>query len=214
MHSMAEGAHQGGGLRERKRAATRSAITAAARSLTARHGVHGFTVEQVCEATGVSRRTFFNYFPSKEDAILGHPGDHIPEDLAQDFIDGGSRDDGMSPTLLDDFVELAATVMERTAMSREEVLQLKEAIVGEPRLLDRFVTGSREQEQAFLGLLAARESLSTDDPRVQMASALLRLVTRRAAAEFFDPRTATSYREILRATVATLRAVVRTGPHP
>ena len=60
-----------GGLRERKRAATRTAITAVARSLTAEHGLNGFTVEEVCEAAGISRRTFFNYFQSKEDAIIG-----------------------------------------------------------------------------------------------------------------------------------------------
>ncbi|MGC0239677.1 hypothetical protein [Arthrobacter sp. SD76] len=32
----------------------------------------------MCEAAGISRRTFFNYFPTKEDAIIGHAEDDIP----------------------------------------------------------------------------------------------------------------------------------------
>ena len=53
------------GLRERKRRATRTAITSAARALTSEKGLNGYTVEEVCEAAGISRRTFFNYFPAK-----------------------------------------------------------------------------------------------------------------------------------------------------
>lgn len=78
-----------GGLRERKRAATRAAITAVARTLTAERGLNGYTVEEVCERADISRRTFFNYFPTKEDAILGHIDDDIPSDVLEEFIAGG-----------------------------------------------------------------------------------------------------------------------------
>src|SRR6476660_5993038 len=76
---MGNSAINAGGLRERKRAATRAAITAVARSLTAERGLNGYTVEEVCEQAGISRRTFFNYFPAKEDAILGHVDDDLPK---------------------------------------------------------------------------------------------------------------------------------------
>jgi AcrR family transcriptional regulator len=59
------------GLRERKKAETRAALQAAALRLADQHGPDGVTVEAVAEAVGVSARTFFNYFPSKEAAILG-----------------------------------------------------------------------------------------------------------------------------------------------
>src|SRR3954453_19633038 len=112
---MSESATNVGGLRERKRAATRAAITAAARSLTAERGLNGYTVEEVCERAGISRRTFFNYFPAKEDAILGHPGDDIPEELAQAFVDGGvpAGSGGLSANLWDDFIELGTAMMGR-----------------------------------------------------------------------------------------------------
>jgi AcrR family transcriptional regulator len=59
------------GLRERKKAETRRALAKAALDLADRLGPERVTVEAIAEAAGVSPRTFFNYFPSKEDAIVG-----------------------------------------------------------------------------------------------------------------------------------------------
>jgi AcrR family transcriptional regulator len=59
------------GLRERKKAQTRRALTAAAIRLSVEKGPERVTVEEISEAADVSPRTFFNYFSSKEEAILG-----------------------------------------------------------------------------------------------------------------------------------------------
>ena len=58
-----------GGLRERKKAETRAALSWAAIRLTVERGFDNVRVEDVAEAAGVSPRTFNNYFSSKAEAI-------------------------------------------------------------------------------------------------------------------------------------------------
>lgn len=55
--------------RELNKAATRQAITDAAMDLLRARGPGNFTVEDIAEAAGISRRTFFNYFASTEVVI-------------------------------------------------------------------------------------------------------------------------------------------------
>jgi AcrR family transcriptional regulator len=59
-----------GGLRERKKQATAHALALAALNLAAERGVENVRVEEIANEAGVSPRTFNNYFPSKEAAIV------------------------------------------------------------------------------------------------------------------------------------------------
>ena len=59
------------GLRERKRRATRAAIERAAITLVQERGYDNITVAQISERAQVSQGTFFNYFPTKDAAIVG-----------------------------------------------------------------------------------------------------------------------------------------------
>ncbi len=52
--------------REQKKAEVREALVVAADALFVDQGYEGTTVDQIAERAGVSRRTFFRYFPSKE----------------------------------------------------------------------------------------------------------------------------------------------------
>ncbi|MEV4811005.1 acyl-CoA-like ligand-binding transcription factor [Micromonospora avicenniae] len=58
------------GLRERKKLATRMALSDAAWSLMTERGIEAVTAEAVAAAVDVSPRTFRNYFASREEAIL------------------------------------------------------------------------------------------------------------------------------------------------
>ncbi len=57
------------GLRERKKDATRRALAERALSMARERGYHGFTIADLVEDVGVSRRTFSNYFSSKAECL-------------------------------------------------------------------------------------------------------------------------------------------------
>jgi AcrR family transcriptional regulator len=58
------------GLRERKKLATREALSAAALRLAMERGPDNVRVDEIAEAAGVSPRTYNNYFASREQAIV------------------------------------------------------------------------------------------------------------------------------------------------
>ncbi|MCK7638038.1 TetR/AcrR family transcriptional regulator [Corynebacterium sp. P7202] len=67
-----------------KRLATRAAIDDHATQLVLEHGFDSVTVEDICTAAGISRRTFFNYVDSKETAVIGeHPRPLTTEEIEE-----------------------------------------------------------------------------------------------------------------------------------
>src|ERR1700722_6640596 len=58
------------GLRERKKRLMRQQLTDAATEMFIERGFDGFRVTDVAEACGVSEKTVFNYFPTKESLVL------------------------------------------------------------------------------------------------------------------------------------------------
>jgi AcrR family transcriptional regulator len=73
-------------LREKKRELLRSTIEKTAVALVLENGYDNVTVDMICDASLASQRTFFNYFGSKEAAVLGPaPADPDPQ-IAEDFV--------------------------------------------------------------------------------------------------------------------------------
>jgi len=187
------------GLRERKRAATRSAITSAARTLTAERGLNGYTVEEVCEAAGISRRTFFNYFPTKEDAIIGHADDDIPSDVIEEFVAGGAGSPAgqISPTLFRDLVTLSLLLAEDMSASEEDTRQLIGVVRKEPQLILRIIGVTEQREAQFARDVARREGVAADHPVVQMAVVLLSTIARKSSMAYFSDGNTRSYPDLL-----------------
>ena len=198
-----------GGLRERKQAATRAAITAVARSLTAERGLNGYTVEEVCGQAGISRRTFFNYFPAKEDAILGHVDDDFPEEVVSRFMAGGANSPRgeISATLLADLVRLSLDLSDRMSGSEEETRQLIGVIKKEPQLMLRIIGATEEREAEFARMLAAREGVESDHPVVRMAVALLGNIARKTSADYFSEGNTRPYKDMLLENIAAARTL-------
>ncbi len=73
------------GLRERKKQLTRRDLHRAALELAQELGVDATTVDTIAARAGVSTRTFFNYFATKDDALLGN--DPTMEERARSMVE-------------------------------------------------------------------------------------------------------------------------------
>ena len=74
------------GLRERKKERTRRELTEAAFALFRSKGYEETTVDDIAEVVGVSARTFFRYFDSKEAVLFGDWREQLVE--LEEFVMG------------------------------------------------------------------------------------------------------------------------------
>ena len=157
------------GLRERRRAETTRTLIRAARRFTAERGLAGFTVEDLCAEAEVSRRTFFNYFASKDDAVLGVPLERSDAAAIARFLARGSDGPGLSPNLLTELALLAEERWRALDIAPDTVHDLFRAVEKEPRLLARMLELGAEGEQFDARLIEQRENLPSGDLRAQVA---------------------------------------------
>lgn len=86
------------GLRERKRQQTRQELIGAAMQLFEERGYEQTTVAEIASAAGVSTKTFFNYFASKDEVLFPHLSRRI--DAAVALIEQRGPDDQMADVLV------------------------------------------------------------------------------------------------------------------
>jgi len=138
------------GLRERKKLATRQALHVAALQLVAERGLDSVSVDEIADRADVSPRTFFNYFSSKDDAVVGlDPA--APQELFDAFT---SRPADESPV-----EALRAVQLERAAeMGAEpELWPLRMQVIdAHPVLVQRLIAGFSESERMLAEAIAQR----------------------------------------------------------
>ncbi len=77
-------------LRAKKARLTRNALHEAAITRVLEEGLEGATVATIAADAGVSTRTFFNYYATKEDAIVGLDESNIDAQLVADYVHSDS----------------------------------------------------------------------------------------------------------------------------
>jgi AcrR family transcriptional regulator len=153
-------------LREAHKSRTLRALRGVALKLFAAQGYDTTTTEQIAKKAGVSARTFFRYFPTKESVLfLGEPA------WVQSFVwlyrgqpDSHSDVDAMCATL----IELASGL----ARDRQSLLLYERAVASSPTLRGRVQDRQVQTVEKVAEAIAARRGL----PRADEASTLLAAV--------------------------------------
>jgi AcrR family transcriptional regulator len=170
-----EAAPASGGLRERKKRLMRQQLSDTATQMFMQHGFDAVRVSEVAEACGVSEKTVFNYFPTKESLVL----DRLSTTLTS--LRTGLADPETEPLnavlrILGN--ELGAMTgwlarQDDPIWAGREVLRFGDLIRATPSLRayqsemkDQLVTVATE-------ILATRTATSTDDPEPQIAASAL-----------------------------------------
>src|SRR6476659_6582747 len=121
------------GLRERKKRETRRALNLAALDLVEEKGFAAVTTEEIAARAGVSARTFFNYFPSKEAAVIGTTAEEL-ESLRR----------------------ILAGMLAPASIDRELRARRRRILLGEPSLAPALVGNNIRIENALTAALERR----------------------------------------------------------
>jgi AcrR family transcriptional regulator len=158
------------GLRERKKAQTRRALTAAAIRLSIERGSPDrVTVEAISEAADVSPRTFFNYFSSKEDAVLGVDPERRTELRAE--LELRPAEEAPVEALRAALLSTAEGIDENAELWAHRLQLVRE----HPTLSAGYVASFADFERGMVEAMAARLGLDPDAdlyPAIVVATAL------------------------------------------
>ena len=169
------GGREGEGLRERKKRLMRQQLSDAATQMFMERGFDAFRVAEVAAACGVSEKTVFNYFPTKESLIL----DRLEATMAS--LRTGLAAPGISP------VEAALRILDDELGALTSWLAQQDDLVRASAAIQRFgtliqATPSLRAHQSDMmdqfvaiaaEILAEQAAMSADDPEPQIAATAL-----------------------------------------
>jgi AcrR family transcriptional regulator len=159
------------GLRDRKKQATRLAISDIATTLFEQHGFDAVSIAQVAAAAGVAKMTVTNYFPRKEDLVFDRH-EQLMGALARVVAD---RNPGESPldAVRRDYLDAVARRDVTLGFSRVSFARM---IEDSPVLLAALSDYMHQRELALAAVLRDEEGL--DDVMAQFKAAQLGSVHR------------------------------------
>lgn len=196
------------GLRERKKQATRRALQRIALELVASQGLEQVTVEQIADAADVSARTFFNYFATKEDALVATDPDAVLQIRAQ----LAQRPAQESP-----LAALRAVYVERAErlVDQSEFWRLRTQVGSTyPDLFARMIGASASLERGVAIALADRMGVDSHDPRPTLVAGIGSAARRAATYAWIDGEYKEAYATILDRTFDQLPELILDSAQP
>lgn len=152
------------GLRARKRRETLERITDAAMRLFIERGYAQTRVEDIAEAAGISRRTFFHYFESKDDILLSLQSGMVP------ILAAALR---ATPAELRPIEAIRAAMIAVSAtFPQEDMLAIDRLMRASPAVQARKQASYVQQEQALFAVLRERWSSPDREAGLRLAAML------------------------------------------
>jgi AcrR family transcriptional regulator len=146
------------GLRERKKQQTWGLIAQAARRLFQEHGFDAVTVADVARAADVSRKTVFNYFPTKED--LFYSGLEVFEAQLVEAIRQRKPGESLLAAFASFVTESRGLLAADHPDAGERLAAINRMIVNSPALRAR-------EQQIYAGYAAALAALIAEETRAR-----------------------------------------------
>ena len=159
------------GLRERRKQATRQAISDVATEMFAARGFDEVTISQVADAAGVAKMTVTNYFPRKEDLVFDR-AEGIIRSLADVFA-VRAPGEGLLAAVRRDYAERVARADVTLGLSSPAFARM---IQDSPVLASRGLDMLYQRERALGDAIAAETGV--DDPQQRIVAALVSSVHR------------------------------------
>lgn len=173
-HDPQQGAGSTDGVRAVSAARTRRALIDAALALFAAQGYDSTTTEQIAERAGVSPRTFFRYFPTKESVVL-----HGELDFVQAFL-GVHR---TQPAELSDVQAVRASfavLAPRIGRLRNQIRLYHSAVASSAALQGRERSNHEAGAAVVARAIGERRGLVRPDEDCELLAAVAMLVLQRA----------------------------------
>ncbi|RJE79806.1 TetR/AcrR family transcriptional regulator [Paracoccus sp. JM45] len=158
-----------------RRFRTAKAIQASAIELAIQDGLANVTTEAIARHAGISTRTFFNYYPYKEAALMGPPPDYPPE-ASEKFVTSKGR-------LIDDLGDLIAAHLKRYLNEREMIGQMLSLSDSDPKL-DALRNSAMLARRAQMRALLHRRLPGSDERLVEILAAAIIAATNAATKDW------------------------------
>jgi len=160
------------GLRERKKDLMRQHISDTATRMFLERGFDAVRVADVAEASDVSEKTIYNYFPTKESLLLDREEDSVRE-IEEALGPTGlhvSPVDAVLAILTRELDEIVDYLTTAPAEDRQMILRFNDLINGTPALKAYRADMMDRLAQVAATALAARAAVDPMDPEPQIAA--------------------------------------------
>jgi len=194
------------GLRERKKEQTTERLHRAALDLISERGFDAASIDDICEAADVSKTTFYRYFETKEDVLLGRASENL------EFLRAAFAECPPEESLIDAARFACGRFAERIEAERETKLLVSRISRSTPSLAARSLSHYTQWEDLLRSEAERRAPRSTDPMLLWVQASTVAAAVRSASDFWLEHGAERPLGELIDTALASLRDEVDAHP--